>query len=131
MTARYKFELKGLEEYLENIAAAGLNVDKAADNALIAGGDVIVQEMLNRVPVLTGNLKAHLERQNPVQEGNFHSLEIGMPKNADADTARYGNMMEYGSVSVQAQSYIRPAFDTTRARVRRAEVDSLKKEGIL
>jgi HK97 gp10 family phage protein len=131
MTARYKFQLKGLEEYLEKIADSGSNVDKAADNALIAGGDVIVNEMQDLVPVLSGNLKRHLARQEPKQEGNYHSLEVGMPANADAETARYGNVMEYGSTSVQAQPYIRPAFDKTGPAVRRAEVESLKEEGIL
>lgn len=131
MTVRFQMDLKGMSEYLEEIARAGQNVDAAAAKAVAAGGDVVHGSMLDKVPVLTGNLKAHLVRTEPTQEGNFISVEVGMSKNTDADTALYGNVQEYGSATNPAQPYIRPSFDENKARVRAAEKAVLQGEGLI
>ena len=139
MTVRYQMKLKGLDEYLEHIAQSGQDVDAAAAKAVAAGGDVVLESMLEIVPVgdaakgdkHPGNLKAHLERSSVQQDGNFISIDVGMSKNTDKDTAIYGNVQEYGSATNAAQPYIRPAFDKNRKRVRHAELKVLKAEGVL
>jgi HK97 gp10 family phage protein len=131
MVCRANFSLKGFEEYLELIAKAGHDVDAAADQANIAGGDVLLDGMLRRVPRKTGNLAEHLERTEPKVDGNFHYIEVGMPRKTDAETARYGNVQEYGSAHTPAQPYIRPAFDEDKAKARKAQREKLKKAGVL
>ena len=134
MTTRGTINLKGLEEYLENIAQAGENVDEAAARAVDAGAEVVLESMHRLVPKDTGNLDEHLMKTDPQQDGNFIFSEVGMPKgkaNLDADTARYGNVQEYGSARTHAQPYIRPSFDKTKSAVRKAERESLKGDGVI
>jgi HK97 gp10 family phage protein len=131
MTVRFQMDLKGMAEYLEQIARAGKDVDAAAAKAVAAGGDVVHDSMLEKVPVLTGNLKSKLERTAPTQDGNFISVEVGMSRSTDAETAIYGNVQEFGSATNKAQPYLRPAFDENKARVREAEKAVLKEEGFV
>lgn len=131
MAVRFQMDLKGLGEYLELIVQAGLDVDAAAAKAVAAGGDVILVEMLDKVPVLTGNLKDHLVRTEPVQDGNFISVTVGISPDVDVDTAIYGNVQEYGSANNEAQPYIRPSFDGKKRQARAAQKAVLEAEGIL
>lgn len=131
MAVRAKLETKGFAEYLERIAQAGQDVDQAAAEALQAGGEVLLSGMQRRVPKDTHNLEQHLVVDGPHQDGNFHYVEVGLSKSADADTARYGNAQEYGTSSMAAQPYIRPTLDTDMAKARRAMRDVFKANGII
>lgn len=131
MTVRFQMDLKGLGEYLERLVQAEKDVDQAAAKALSAGGDVILGAMLDKVPVLTGNLKSNLVRTEPRQDGNFIYVEVGIRRDVDKDTAIYGNVQEYGSVRLQAQPYVRPAFDENKGRASAAQRDVLKAEGFI
>jgi len=131
MTSRASLSLKGLDEYLEKIARAGQDVDEAAANAVVAGGDVLLDGMLRRVPIRTGLLSDTLSRTEPVRDGNLVAVEVGMPRNAPADVARYGNVQEYGSAETAAQPYIRPTIDQDAAKARQAQRKSLEQDGIL
>jgi HK97 gp10 family phage protein len=112
MPVRYKLETKGFSEYLERLVQAGEDIDRIADQALEAGGDILLQGMDQRVPRDTGNLAAHLERSEPERDGNFHSVTVGLSKDTDEATARYGGAQEFGwGPDHPAQPYIRPAID--------------------
>jgi HK97 gp10 family phage protein len=137
MTCRYQFDLKGMSEYLEEIARAGQNVDAAAAAAVTAGGSVVHAAMLEKVPVgeapddpHPGNLKRHLVLTPAQQDGNFIWVDVGMDLDADADTAIYGNVQEYGSAHNHAQPYIRPSFDNNKRQVRQAEKQTLVEMGV-
>jgi HK97 gp10 family phage protein len=121
MPVRYKLETKGFSEYLERLVQAGEDIDRIADQALEAGGDILLQGMDQRVPRDTGNLAAHLERSEPERDGNFHSVTIGLSKDTDAATARYGGAQEFGwGPDHPAQPYIRPAIDEDMKTARTA-----------
>lgn len=138
MAIRTKLTTKGFEEYLEKIAAAGMNVDLAADEALAAGGEVLLAGMQRRAPVgqspddpHPGNLKSKLAKSEPEQDGNFHSIEVGLLKGTDADTARYGNAQEFGTSSMAAQPYVRPALDSDMGKARSAMRSVFKRWEVL
>src|SRR5512136_2961311 len=97
MPVRGIFTVKGLDEWLEALAQAGQDVDASVDRALEAGAQVALDSMQRRVAVLTGNLKDSLAAGAPQQDGNFHSVEVGLLKGTERDTARYGNVQEFGS----------------------------------
>ena len=119
MPVRYKLETKGLSEYLEKLAQAGEDVDRIADQALEAGGDVLLEGMDRRVPKLTGNLRSKLKRSESVRDGNFHSVTVGLGEDTDAETLRYGGAQEYGwGPDHPAQPYIRPAIDEDMKQAR-------------
>jgi HK97 gp10 family phage protein len=124
MVVKSRITTKGFEEYLEAIAKAGQNIDAIADEALLAGGEVLLEGMDRRVPKDTHNLEKHLALIGPVQDGNLHYVEVGIPPTTDANTARYGNVQEYGSANTPAQPYIRPSLDHDmgKARARMKEV---------
>lgn len=130
MTTRGTISLKGFDEYLERVAKAGRDVDKAAAEAVAAGGDVLLEGMQRRVPKDTYNLEQHLERTEPKRDGNYTFVEVGLSKQADADTARYGNAQEYGSSSMAAQPYIRPTLDEDGSKARAAVGKTLKEAGV-
>jgi len=120
MPIRYKLETQGFSEYLERLAQAGQEIDPVADEMLVAGGDVLLEGMERRVPRDTGELADHLERSEPVQEGNFHSVTVGISPGAPAEVQRYGGAQEYGWSDHPGQPYIRPAIDEDMRSARAA-----------
>lgn len=132
MTTKARFDLKGLDEYIESLQQAEVDIDAAVQRALKKGGEVLEKEMDQRVPVDSGNLKDHINIDGPHQEGNFSYVEVGVV-NADEETAIYGNVQEYGSPSknIRAQPYIRPAIDGRKNAVKNAIKESLKTEGFV
>lgn len=127
---RTTLTLKGLEDQLEQVAAAGRDVDAAAQAALQAGGEVLLDGMMRRAPEATGNLKRHIVMDGPHQDGNYHYVVVGVV-GADAETARYGNAQEYGTKSMPAHSYIRTTMDGDKARARAAMRAALKEAGTI
>lgn len=127
--AKAKLDLKGFSEYLEAIQKAGRDIDAATDRALVRGGEVLLEGMKRRVPKDTHNLEEHLVIEGPVRDGNFHYVEVGV--SSDAETARYGNAQEFGSSSMPAHPYVRPALDGERRKVNQAIKESLKSEGVI
>jgi len=112
-----RLETKGFSEYLERLAKAGRDIDAVSGEALAAGGEILLNGMVTRVPVDTHNLQSHLKVDGPHQDGNFHYVEVGLVR-ADADTARYGNVQEFGSSNTPAQPYIRPTLDGDMSKAR-------------
>lgn len=134
MTTQTNFKTSGFEEYLERVIQAGQDIDASADKALSAGGEVIQNEMLVNVPILSGNLADHIQIKGPEQDGNYHSVEVGVihDKNfTDEETARYGNAQEYGSVKNEAHPFIRPGIANSKTKARKAMKESLIEDGAI
>jgi HK97 gp10 family phage protein len=118
MAFKARLTTQGFDDFLEQIVASGKDVDQAADQALAAGGRVLLEGMQRRVPRDTGNLMDTLKIRGPLRDGNYHFVEVGLV-GADAETARYGTAQEYGTSNMAAQPYIRPAMneDIRKARL--------------
>jgi HK97 gp10 family phage protein len=124
---------KTWEKYLAVIEEAGKDIDTAVDKALLAGAQVIQEEMISLAPVKTGNLRDHIKIKGPIADGNYHYCEVGIIHDisfTDAETARYANSQEYGTSKMAAHPYIRPGIDNAKKAARKAMRDSLKKDGI-
>ncbi len=134
MATQSSIKTSGFEEYLEKIARAGTNIDASADKALLAGGVVIQEEMIVNTPLLTGNLADHIQIKGPEQDGNYHSIEVGLIHDlafTDAETARYGNAQEYGSVKNSAHPYIRPGMKNGGPKATKKMKESLIEDGAI
>lgn len=142
MTCRVTYSMKGIEDLLETLTQKGLDVDASAAKAVAAGGDEILEGMLDNVPVgnvITdphpGQLKRTLKRTEPKLDGNYTFVEIGIPRSASADVARYGNAQEFGyrrgGKNYPPQSYIRTGLDQKKAAARKALRAALIKDGML
>lgn len=130
MTTHGKLEFSGLGKYLEDLAAAGKDIDASAKKALLVGGEPIAKEMIALVPKDTHHLEQKIAVDGPYQDGNLIYVDIGVITD-DAETAIYGNVQEYGSSSVEAQSYARPGFRRKKAAAMKAMKESLKADGML
>ena len=130
MTVRGKIDLKGLEPWLEDLAAAAKDIDAAAGRAIEAGQDVALKGMRRRAPKDTHNLEEHLVITEVRIDGNFVYGEVGLI-GADADTARYGNAQEYGTSNMAAHPYIRPTMQGDKGKIRKAMRVVLEEEGKL
>jgi len=131
MVVRVKLDLKGFDAYLEKIMQAGRNIDAITGRAVGAGGEVLLDGMKRRVPKDTRNLESHLKVDGPHQNGNLHYVEVGLVRGVDPDTARYGNAQEYGTSSMAAQPYVRPALDSDMGKARRAMREIFEAEEVL
>jgi HK97 gp10 family phage protein len=117
--ARAYVDFSALEEYMLQLNELGADLDAAAPEILQAGAEVALAGMQRRVPKDTHNLEEHLVQGPAQQDGNVHFMEVGLVE-ADADTARYGTVQEYGSASVEAQSYIRATIAEDKGKIRSA-----------
>lgn len=118
MASRTKLTTKGFEQYLERLAQAGRDIDQVSDEALIQGGEILLNGMKTRVPKgETHNLEKSLKVDGPHQDGNFHFVEVGVI-DASADVSRYGNAQEFGTANMAAQPYIRPTLDGDMTKTR-------------
>lgn len=143
MVCRVTSSMKGIEDLLESLVQKGLDVDAAAAKAVVAGGDEILDGMLGNVPVgdamkgdpHPGQLMRTLKRTEPILDGNYTFVIVGMPSDAPADVARYGNAQEYGyrrgGKQYPPQSYIRKGFDEKKAAARKKIKETLKQEEML
>lgn len=143
MVCRVTSSAKGIEDLLEGLVQKGVDVDKAAAKAVSAAGDEILEGMLGNVPVgdagkgdpHPGQLMRTLVRTEPILDGNYTFVTIGMPPDAPADVARYGNAQEYGyrrgGRQYPPQSYVRKGFDEKKAKARQKLKETLIQEGML
>lgn len=131
MPIKTRLTTKGFEEYLEKLVQAGKDVDAVADQALTAGGQVLLDGMHRRVPKDTGNLDEHLKMSAPQQDGNFHYIDIGLLHGTDPTTARYGAVQEFGSAHTAAQPYIRPTLDSDMGKARKAMRKVFEEQALL
>lgn len=118
MPVRFKMETKGLADYMEQLQQLGGDLDEAAGAALDAGGAIIVTGMQRRAPKDTHNLERKISKTAVQRDGNFHFILVGLV-NADAETARYGTAQEYGTSSMAAHPYLRPAIDEDMRQARK------------
>ena len=127
---RYKVTTSGFEKTLELLAKTIPNmVDVAVDEGLEAAGKVLLDGMLRRVPRDTGNLADNLGLTGPLRYGNAHVIYVGLNRDVDADTARYGTAQEYGAPAhnMATQPFIRPAIHEDMPKARKALNDALKR----
>ena len=73
-----------------------------------AGGKEIEADASNKVPVLTGNLKRSIHTEVEDEGDNVNAL-IGTD-------VEYAPFVEYGTSKMNAQPYLRPAFDAKKTR---------------
>lgn len=126
MVTQGKFTLSGLENYLEDLAKSGENIDSLVQETLVEAAIEVREEMRNLVPVDEGDLLEGIQIDGPHQNGNFSYVDVGVIHDKSftgKELAIYGNVQEYGSATVDAHPYIRPAL----ARKKRVVVKAMQK----
>lgn len=129
-----KFEIKGLEEYLQTLEKAGVDINLVSRGALKECGELLQSAMKSRVPVDTGNLQDHIRIKTPTVEGDYNYVFVGIIHDAaytDAKTAIQANAVEYGSTRMNAKPFVRPAINASRSRVNNIVKERLKNAGLV
>jgi HK97 gp10 family phage protein len=126
MPVKHKMTLSGVDAFLEAIAAAGRDVDAAVERTLNSSANMVLADMKRRVPVDKGYLRDHLRKWGPGRVGNYHWVFVGLDM-SDRENALHGVFVEYGTTKMEAQPYIRPAFDENKRAIRQAQIKSLKR----
>ena len=120
-----KFEITGVEAYLEVLQKAGRDIDLVSRAALHeAASDILQPDMIARVPHKTGihsdNIRAHIKIFSPSKEGHFNYVEVGVIQSldyTDAETARQVVAVEFGTTHSAAEPFLRPAVRAKRTQV--------------
>lgn len=127
---RSMLSTKGFEEYLEKLAQAGEDIDQIADEALSAGAEIIKNGMDRRAPEKTKRLKNKISIDGPVNNGNFHTVKIGI-FNVKRPEELYFFYQEHGSARGGAHPFIRPAMDEDMKHARAKMLEVFKRKGAL
>ncbi len=126
-----KFELSGLDEYLAKIQAAGNNIDEACEAAIVASAQPIYDDIKTGAErhVRTGTTLAGVDLSNPIREGNKVFVEVGINENKSKG-ARHIVFTEYGSPTNPPDPFIRTAFTSNKAKVKKLQREILKARGV-
>lgn len=115
--------LKALQQTIQRIANAV--PEHVQRQALLNAGEIVADEAKRLVSVRTGNLRDSIlvsdQGVGGALEGGGITVFIG-PATGDGF---YGHMVEFGTVHMAAEPFMRPAFDNTRAEVQQRLGDDL------
>lgn len=112
---------------MEQLAALETDINEVAGEMLDAGADVIWKGMQQRVPKDTRNLHDNLKKGEIQRAGNVSFIEVGLI-DAPAEVVRYGTVQEFGSSSVDAQSYQRATMKEDKRKITKAMKTVLEEE---
>jgi HK97 gp10 family phage protein len=107
---RGNLTFKGLEGWMEDLAAAGENVDKAVGDLLGETQPFIKDELIAQLQKTseeyTGETASTIQVSGVQQEGNYLYVEATVG-GSDAPQATY---KEYGTTRQAAEPFVRPTF---------------------
>lgn len=95
----------GAKAALHRLTADTLRYPNAVKKACVKAGMVIERSAKPKAPVDTGNLRSSI-KTTPIIMG----AEVG-------PHADYGAYVEFGTVNMDAQPYLRPALDENKERI--------------
>jgi HK97 gp10 family phage protein len=132
-------QVTGLRELERKLVALGPKVGlKAMRSALVSGAQVIKKDALNSVPVKTGRLRRsilikRLAKLNPFSEKVIIGVRHGKKYQKTNRDAYYWKFLEFGHKDragkmVDAQPFIRPAFEAQKTNAMNRIIDVLKKK---
>ena len=111
-----------VQQAVESLRRKGEHVIVAAKQALKESADIILTDMISRVPVKTGNLKSSIKAE-PLQDGAIYQFSANArnPK----DDFLYGPIVEFSEWHMwkgkrrkkKKQAFMYPAMDANREKV--------------
>lgn len=125
---KVKFETRGFRELDRKLAKIAKSLPKAKQLEILAdAGEIIAEEARQLVPVDDGILRESISVSDDTLGGAFKMdatlrgkgavVYIGPRTRSGPPDGFYGHMVEYGTVHMSAQPFMRPAFDRTQGQV--------------
>lgn len=101
---------KGLDTWMEDLAAAGENVDDAVTELLVETQPFVAEELERNLKktseTWTGETAASIDVSGVQQEGNYFFIEA----TAGGNDAPGANAKEWGNTRQAAEPFFRPTF---------------------
>jgi HK97 gp10 family phage protein len=116
MPTTLKVELKGVPEFISNLKAQSVEIQKAVSDDIQKGGLSIERDAKLKAPVDTGALKSSIHYE---QTGEF-SCNI-------SDGVLYGVFQEYGTSKMRAQPFMRPSVEKNKPVIEEKIARDLRK----
>lgn len=125
-------DFSSIENFKMRLYEMGRKGTKIADNAIIKGATVILDEMkkASSFSDRTGNLRKKLSISKPVTDNGRKIVKIGINK-SDNSEIFYGKFIEYGTTNrgktITAKPYMRPALENKRKEALEIAKNEMKK----
>lgn len=124
------FEVKGLEEYMENLLKAGADIDEAVGQACLAAAQPVYDDLVQ-------GLKRHQETGASLagvldfkvqQDGNYIWVDVGI---SGENESWHFVFVEYGSPHNRpADPVVRTAFEANKTKVQSIIKQVLREAGV-
>ena len=132
MARKNEFNIKtrGFKNLLENFDKYEKLLVDNLEEILKDAAEIFLDAAKGKVPVDSGDLKESLEVKTLDIEANQIKIGVGPV----GEKAFYWFFVEYGSAHSTAQSYLRPAFDENKSRVkaeiRKNLIELVERQGV-
>jgi len=115
-------DVNGMQELMNRLKTMGTIGERIEEKALKAGAEILQREMERRAPRSTFN-KRHLAESIILSEVVKGNIDVGPHKDFF-----YTRFLEYGTVNMDAQPFIEPAFLAVRNRIKQVMADVIRRE---
>lgn len=120
--------IDGLDDLDQAIESMVRNLNgKQLEHAVNAAGAEILKEVENKAPVRTGKLKASIGTFSRSNDGYARST-IQVANSKSGGIEHYAVFLEYGTSSMRAKPFMRPAFDAAQQKAVEAFMQSISAE---
>jgi HK97 gp10 family phage protein len=135
MASTVSVKIEGLEGIKQAMKDISNEVNKRiARSATLAGSQIVKEAAIKNAPVLTGNLKKNiiLKRNTNTNLTSEFLVTVRQGKRTKKQITQglgdafYAKFVEYGTVKMAAQPFIRPAFDNNKEAAANAIIERLK-----
>ncbi|MED1603052.1 HK97-gp10 family putative phage morphogenesis protein [Alkalihalophilus marmarensis] len=120
---KFKFEFEGIDDLLRTLEQSSHDVEKAKEDALLAGAKVMQEETKKAAETV-------LKRRSGTLIGNIEISDVeGDEVSVYVDNqgkAYYGHMHEFGTSKMPARPFMGPAFNRSGFKINKALADKLK-----
>lgn len=103
-------DIDKLQKRLDEMGRKGSILE---NKALIAGAEIINNEIVNNAPERTGKAKSLLKVSKVNKEKGIKVVKVGITKE-DNSEAFYLKFHEYGTSKMPARPFMRPAFENRK-----------------
>lgn len=123
-----KISIDGVKELNDLLQKLPDKIEKKAlDNAMRTGANVVKKAAQSKAPVNTGLLRDSIKVKKDSSQQKAGAFQVGIFKERKKHYPFYAHMIEFGTSKMQAQPFLRPAFDENRAEALKRIVERLAK----
>ena len=124
------FELLGVEEFLTALKKKATLLESQQEQIIMAGATILQEEIKERAPYRTGNLKTNIIITKLKKDGEAGYVYVGPYENRANIfqlTGFYGRMHEFGTSKMQARPFVEPSYLSKKSAMLAAMAQEAKR----